>query len=171
MRLTEFNRLDEGSAVRELLRCCGSTRWARAVAAARPFASLDAVCLAADHEWRGAAPDDILEAFRAHPKIGDTRRAGAAGQAPDWSAAEQAGAHGASDEVRARLAAGNRAYESRFGYIFIICAAGKSAAEMLASLEMRLHHDPAEELLVAAEEQRQITRLRLAKLVDDDRTP
>ena len=77
----------------------------------------------------------------------------------------------ASDEVRARLAAGNRAYESRFGYIFIICASGKSAAEMLASLEARLHHDPADELRVAAEEQRQITRLRLAKLVDDDRTP
>ena len=171
MRLNEFNALDEGSAVRELLRCCGSTRWARAVAAARPFASLDAVCLAADHEWRGVSPDDVLEAFRAHPRIGDTRLTGPAGRAADWSSADQGGAHVASDEVRARLVAGNRAYESRFGYIFIICASGKSAAEMLASLEARLHHDPADELRVAAEEQRQITRLRLAKLVNDDRTP
>jgi OHCU decarboxylase len=177
VRLKDFNGLDEAAAVRELLRCCGSTRWAHAMAAARPFASFDALCRAGDQMWRTLAVDDVLEAFRAHPTIGDTRQTWQAGQ-PDpgnletaWSDAEQAGVRRASDDVRERLAAGNRAYEARFGYIFIICAAGRSAEEMLAALETRLHHSTAEELPVAAEEQRQIARLRLAKLVDDDKTP
>jgi OHCU decarboxylase len=121
------------------------------------------------------APSDVLEAFAAHPKIGAggpgrAEAAGAAGRdgAPQWSAQEQSGARDAADDVREQLAAGNRAYEARFGYIFIICATGRSAAEMLASLERRLRNKPAEELRIAAEEQRMITRLRLTKLLDEE---
>jgi 2-oxo-4-hydroxy-4-carboxy-5-ureidoimidazoline decarboxylase len=146
---------------------------------ARPFASLDSMFGEADERWRDLAPADYLEAFAAHPKIGDDR-AGQVGQvgqvervrqasqasAAGWSAEEQAGTRDLSDAVRQRLVEGNRAYEARFGYIFILCATGKSAGEMLASLETRLHNAPDEELRIAADEQRQITRLRLAKLVD-----
>jgi OHCU decarboxylase len=171
VRLSELNALDDDSAVRELLRCCGSTRWARAMAVARPFATVDGLLEAADACWRSVATPDILEAFGAHPRIGEARHGDRAGPHSRWSAQEQAGASSASDDMQRRLAAGNRAYEARFGYIFIICATGRSAPEMLAAQETRLHHSAAEELRVAAEEQRKITRLRLAKLVDDERTP
>jgi OHCU decarboxylase len=158
MRLAELNALDDDAAAIELLRCCGSSRWARAMAAARPFASVAAIEQAADNCWRALAPADILEAFAAHPRIGDRT-------ASSWATAEQSGARAATDDVRERQAAGNRAYEARFGYIFIICATGRSAAGMLAELEWRLRNTPAEELRIAAEEQGKITRLRLTKLL------
>jgi OHCU decarboxylase len=175
MRLADLNALDDEGAVRELLRCCGSSRWARMMAAARPFASVAAIERASDVCWQAMAPSDVLEAFAAHPQIGaggagtagGTREAARDG-APQWSAGEQSGARDAGDDVRERLAAGNRAYEARFGYIFIICATGRSAEEMLASLERRLRNMPAEELRIAAEEQRTITRLRLTKLLDEE---
>jgi len=109
----------------------------------------------ADTIWAGLTPSDYLEAFAAHPRIGE--RAGSA-----WSAQEQAGV---ADTERSRFLELNRAYEARFGYIFIICAAGRSGAEMLSELQRRLRHGPVEELAIAAEEQRRITRLRLEKLV------
>ena len=169
MRLTDLNALDEDTAVRELLRCCGSSRWARTMAASRPFSSVAAIDLAADEVWQRLEASDILDAFAAHPRIGAGAAGGAGSDgAPQWSSQEQAGARTASGDVSERLAAGNRAYEARFGYIFIICATGKSAGEMLAALEQRLTHTPDEELPVAAEEQRLITRLRLTKLVDDE---
>ena len=184
VRLDELNALDQDRAARELLRCCGSSRWAREMAAERPFGSFDHLCDAADRVWRRIDRADILEAFAAHPKIGGgagrASQAGRAGQAAradqdtertEWSAQEQSGVGDAADEVRERLDSGNRAYEARFGYIFIICATGRSAGEMLALLDARLDHAPDEELPIAAEEQRQITRLRLAKLVDAAHTP
>jgi OHCU decarboxylase len=171
VRLEELNALDDAAAMRELLRCCGSTRWARAMVAERPFPSREALAQVADACWRALSAADMLEAFAAHPKIG----AGPAGRAGDgtteWSAQEQSGTRAARKDVRERLAAANRAYEARFGYIFIICATGKSADEMLASLEARLRHAPDEELPIAAEEQRQITRLRLARLVAAEQVP
>jgi OHCU decarboxylase len=163
MGLADLNALDEETAVRELLRCCGSPRWARALAAARPFESMAAIEQAADACWRGLATVDILEAFAAHPKIGERN-------ASVWASGEQAGTRTATDDVRERLAAGNSAYQARFGYIFIICATGKSADAMLASLEERLRNPPAEELRIAAGEQRKIMRLRLTKLLDDEQT-
>jgi 2-oxo-4-hydroxy-4-carboxy-5-ureidoimidazoline decarboxylase len=174
MRLADLNVLDDDQAARELQRCCGSSRWARMMAAGRPFSSVAAVERAADECWQRLDTADILEAFAAHPKIGDPGRAGAAGRAAAghpgrWAAHEQSGVRNAPDEVRKRLALGNRAYEARFGYIFIICATGKTADDMLASLEARLNHAPADELRIAAEEQRQITRLRLKKLLDGER--
>ena len=161
MRLDDLNALDGESAMRELLRCCGSTRWARLMAAARPFADAAATGTVADAIWWSLAPADWLEAFAAHPKIGDRPTSA-------WATAEQSGSQTAADDVRQRLAARNRDYEARFGYIFIVCATGKTAGEMLDLLERRLPNDSDEELRVAAEEQRQITRLRLAKLVETE---
>jgi 5-hydroxyisourate hydrolase / 2-oxo-4-hydroxy-4-carboxy-5-ureidoimidazoline decarboxylase len=120
---------------------------------------VDAMIAAADTIWAGLDRADWLEAFAAHPKIGGDAAKG-------WSAAEQAGAASASRDVLARLAEANREYEARFGYIFIVCATGRSAEEMLQRLEGRLDNDPLIELRVAADEQRKITRLRLAKLLE-----
>jgi len=156
MTVDELNASPDAEAL--FLRCCGSRRWARAMTAARPFAALAAVLDTADRIWNALTPIDWREAFAAHPKIGERTR-------DVWAAGEQAGASSASAAVRERLAAANRAYEARFGYIFIVCAAGKSADAMLALAEERLQHDSERELHVAAEEQRNITRLRLSKLL------
>jgi OHCU decarboxylase len=159
MRLDQLNALDAATAEGEFLRCCGSTRWARLMAEARPLPSVDAALLRADTIWRSLEPDDWLEAFAAHPRIGESKKS------RGWSDQEQAGARTGNDAVLDRLAEANRHYEARFGYIFIICATGKGADEMLAALERRLTNQPDEELPIAAEEQGKITRLRIAKLV------
>jgi OHCU decarboxylase len=201
MRLDDLNQLDADSAARELLRCCGSPRWARMMAAARPFASAGAMAATADMVWAALEPADWLEAFAAHPRIGEmlsgapaatpsrgtqdpkrgvsesSRRGWGPGaseksetppESGEWAEHEQAGAASASAAVRDRLATRNRDYEARFGYIFIVCATGKSADEMLEIVERRLTNDAVVELGIAAEEQRKITRLRLAKLVEAD---
>jgi OHCU decarboxylase len=173
MRLVDLNALDGDAAAREFMRCCGSSRWARKMASDRPFASLDAVVGAADATWAGLDRADWLEAFAAHPQIGQRASgAGGAGGADTarWSAAEQAGVSAAADATRARLAEANREYEARFGYIFIVCATGKTAGAMLELLERRLQNDPDVEIQIAAEEQRKITRLRMTKLLDEDTT-
>ena len=126
---------------------------------ARPFRDLDSLAVTGDVIWSALHPDDWLEAFGAHPRIGDLKAGG-------WAATEQAGTAAADPTIRDRLAELNRAYEARFGYIFIVCATGKSASEMLTMLEGRLSNDAGRELPIAAEQQRQITRLRLAKLLD-----
>jgi OHCU decarboxylase len=165
--LARLNSLPGVEAEAELLKCCGSTRWARLVAAGRPFRDAAELFETADRVWAEAGADDWLEAFRAHPRIGERKAAdGVSEQSRRWSEREQSGAGGAAPETLAALAEGNRAYEERFGFIFIVCATGKSADEMLALLEARLSHEPAAELRVAAEEQRRITRLRLQKLLD-----
>jgi len=160
MTLDDLNRLDATRAHAEFLRCCGSTRWAAAMTNARPFDSLDAMRVRGDDAWRMLSRSDWLEAFAAHPKIGERRSVSA------WSAAEQAGMRSADDNVRARLEQLNAEYEDRFGYIFIVCATGKTPSDMLALIQSRMTHDPDAELPVAADEQRQITALRLAKLLD-----
>jgi OHCU decarboxylase len=161
MTLDELNDLDPARAETEFRRCCGSARWARAMSEARPFRSFEAMIDAGDACSASLAPEDWLEAFAAHPEIGEQKPVSA------WSTGEQAGMASAAGEVRARLAASNAAYRSRLGYIFIVCATGKSAAEMLLTLEARLSNNPAIELRIAAEEQRKITGLRLAKLIGD----
>lgn len=124
--------------------------------AARPFASLDALLATAERLWWSLQPADWLEAFAAHPRIGE--RASSA-----WSAQEQAGAGSAGADVRERLTRDNKAYEDRFGYTFIVSATGRTAAEMLTILERRLENAPDDELQIAAAEQRKITELRLHK--------
>jgi len=160
MTLTELNALEPSRAQQELLRCCGSSRWAASMTAAMPFATVASMRARADAVWASLGRGDWLEAFAAHPKIGEQRDVSA------WSAAEQAGMQSADERARTRLAALNADYEARFGYIFIVCATGTSPAEMLSMLEARLTNDAERELPIAAEEQRKITALRLAKLVD-----
>ena len=126
--------------------------------ARRPFATPDELFRAADDIWPSLGADDWREAFAAHSKIG-------ASSADGQASAEQAGMASASADVRERLARANRDYEARFGYIFIVCATGKSAAGMLGILESRLPNAADQELPIAAEEQRTITRLRLEKLL------
>ncbi len=161
MTLAELNQLDPARAEGEFLRCCGSVGWARVMTGARPFPSLDAMIAAGGTSWAALGPDDWLEAFGAHPQIGERQPVSA------WSGSEQAGMLAAVDEERDRLASLNAVYRSRFGYIFIVCATGKSPAAMLRLLEARLSNSPAIELSVAAGEQRKITALRLAKMIGD----
>ncbi|HEX2190424.1 MAG TPA: 2-oxo-4-hydroxy-4-carboxy-5-ureidoimidazoline decarboxylase, partial [Longimicrobiaceae bacterium] len=131
-----------------------------------PFRDPAALLERADAVWRELGEADWREAFRAHPRIGETRaEAGQTGRERAWSAGEQAGMRSAAEAVQQALAAGNRAYEERFGFIYVVCATGKTAEEMLALLERRLANDPRTELRAAAEEQRKITRLRLEKLL------
>jgi OHCU decarboxylase len=164
--LDGLNALPAADAEAELLACCGSRRWARELAARRPFAGAAALLAAADAAWWSLGPEDWHEAFRAHPRIGERKAAPAQGaRAAGWSAREQSSATSAGDDVAAALAEGNRAYEQRFGHLYIVCATGKTADEMLAILRARLANDPATELRAAAAEQAEITRLRLEKLL------
>jgi 2-oxo-4-hydroxy-4-carboxy-5-ureidoimidazoline decarboxylase len=167
--VSRLNALPAAEARAELLRCCGSSRWADAMLARRPFADAETLQAEAEAAWNGLLPADWLEAFRHHPRIGDKealRARFAATRA--WAAGEQAGTRGASEDVLEALAEGNRAYEERFGYIFIVCATGKSADEMLAALRERLGHEPETEIRVAASEQARITRIRLEKLLGSE---
>ncbi len=164
--LDRLNRLPAALAEAEFLRCCGSTKWAHSMAAARPFLDFNSVESAAEAQFTILADEDWLEAFHAHPKIGEKKAAGhQSAEARRWSAQEQSRTQEASADVIEALAEGNREYERRFGFIFIVCASGKSAGEMLAILTNRLSNSPASELLQAAEEQKKITQLRLAKLL------
>ena len=158
--LDRWNELPQEEAAADLLAVCHSRRWAEAVAAGRPYAGLAALQAAADEVWTGLGPDDWLEAFAAHPRIGE-----GGGSSPAWSRQEQSGVGGAGQDVQEALARGNAEYEERFGHVFLIAAAGRSAGEILAELQARLGNDPATELRVAAGEHRRITRLRLEKLI------
>ncbi len=165
--LQRLNELSPSEVETEFLTCCGSTRWAQAMSAARPFAAVDDLLTKADEIWWSLSEADWLEAFRAHPKIGEQKAAAAQSvQAQNWSAQEQAGVTQAPASVINELAERNREYENRFGFIFIVCATGKSSEEMLSIINERIGHDQATELRNAAEEQRKITRLRLEKLVN-----
>ena len=164
--LAWLNTLPAGEAAKELLQCCGSKRWAEEMVNRRPFQSVEALMGTANDIWWSLQPDDWLEAFRSHPKIGEKKAAeSVSAQSREWSGQEQAGVSNASQETVYSLAALNRAYELKFGYIFIICATGKTSEEMLSALRERLEHDPAAELRIAAEEQSKITELRLKKLI------
>jgi 2-oxo-4-hydroxy-4-carboxy-5-ureidoimidazoline decarboxylase len=160
-----INAWTEADAIAAFRRCCGSTRWSEQMARLRPFDSEAAIFDAAERVWWGLAPADWLEAFAAHPKIGDpaAMRAKFVATAA-WSAREQAGVEGASEDVLRELAEANVRYEERFGYRFIVCATGKTAEEMLTLLTDRLSNDPDLEIKVAAAEQAKIARIRLEKL-------
>ena len=164
--LARLNALPAAEAEAALLHCLGATRWARAMAARRPFSSREALFAAADELCAALGREDWLEAFSRHPKIGEKRAAQETSATERrWSEQEQSAASAAADNTRAALAEANRAYFDRFGYIFIICATGKSAEEMLALLRQRLQNDPDAELGIAAQEQRRIARLRLEILL------
>src|SRR5436309_1386403 len=138
---TRLDEWPEDEARAQLLRCCGARRWADSMTRARPFGGEDAVYAAAERVWAGLGPGDWLEAFAQHPRIGDAaalRERFATTRA--WAAGEQGDAAGASRDVLEALAEANRDYEARFGYIFIVCATGRTAQEMLALLRARLGH-------------------------------
>lgn len=161
-----LNAMTSAEAHAALLRCCGAERWVLGMLARRPFASARELMYVADDVWAGLGPDDYLAAFAHHPEIGaslDSLRARFQSTA-SWSSAEQSGVGAASEATLVALRDGNRAYKQRFGYIFIVCATGKSASEMLALLEARLGNTPDAELGIAAAEQSKITKLRLSKL-------
>jgi OHCU decarboxylase len=160
-----FNSLSRDDAITELLKCCGARRWAQKVAKDRPFRSLDALITKARDSWWSLEPSDWFEAFRSHPKIGEKHATDTvSAQSQQWSGQEQAGIRSASQESIDVLATLNRKYEKKFGFIFIVCATGKSSKEMLAILQQRLENDRAIEIPIAAAEQAKITELRLKKL-------
>ncbi len=165
--LEQLNLLPTNEAESEFLKCCGSRRWARQLACARHFASFNELSETADRVWWDLEPRDWLEAFRSHPKIGEKKAAAATSeQSKRWAEAEQSGVGSAAAQTIQALADLNKEYETKFGYIFIVCASGKSSEEMLAVLRNRLGNNPDEELRIAAAEQAKITRLRLQKLLD-----
>lgn len=148
--------------------CCGSARWVDRMIARRPFPSPDALLDSADDVCRTLTRDDWLEAFAHHPRLGESRAQSPLGdRATGWSMGEQAALATAGVDVRTALAAANATYERQFGYICIVCAAGKDSEELLAIARARLGNKPAIELKIAAEEQRKITLLRLNKLFRD----
>ena len=166
--ISRINELSEAQAKAEFLQCCGSSQWAKQMSEARPFSDANELSEEADKIWWKLSEEDWLEAFRAHPKIGEKKAAATQStQARQWSAQEQSESQKTAAETKEALADGNREYEQRFGFIFIICATGKSAEEILAALNGRLRNDTETELRVAAEEQRKITQLRLQKLLEN----
>jgi len=164
--LERLNKLPAAEARAELLRCCGASRWADGMVRARPFRDAEHLFSEAAWLWEQTGPEDWHEAFKHHPRIGDVSQLRATfASTATWSAQEQGGVSGAGEAVLQGLADGNREYEQRFGFIFLVCATGKSAEEMLGLLRARLPNPPDEELRIAAREQAKITRIRLEKLL------
>ncbi len=166
MTLEELNHLSRTEAALVLSRCCGSAQWAKTMSLKRPFFEEGDMFKAAESVWKRLSPIDWKEAFAHHPKIGDIKSLREKFPSTKiWAEGEQSGANNASEEILQQLVTHNNEYEKRFGYIFIVCATGKSAEEMLVLLKQRLLNPPAEELAIAAEEQCKITKLRLEKLL------
>ena len=165
MTVDELNTLGHAELRGMLEACCGSSQWIDDMIARRPFGSVDAALEAADEVWNETGPEDWLEAFNHHPRIGETQAANLQGDlAAAWSKGEQAAAGKSDSLIEEQLADVNRRYEERFGYIYIVCATGRPAQELLAIAKDRMSNDRETELRVAAEEQRKITQLRLRKL-------
>ena len=167
MTLHELNTLPPQQLKEELMKCCGSSAWVNKMLPFFPADDLVELLEDAEEQWYKCSEEDWKEAFAHHPKIGDTaslkKKFAATAQ---WASGEQSGINTASRETIEALAKGNTAYEKKFGYIFIVCATGKPAQEMLDLLNERLLNDPKDELQVAADEQNKITKLRLEKLLD-----
>ena len=161
--LARWNGLRSDEAAEAILSCCGSKTWAYGMAARRPIGDETGLLTACDQVWKSLAESDWMEAFRSHPRIGESPSAAASTQSANWSEEEQRRVGAANADVKVALAEGNRAYEQRFNRIFIVCAAGKSAPEILEILRRRLQNEATTELHEAAEQQRLITHLRLKK--------
>jgi OHCU decarboxylase len=165
--LAEINELPPGEAVKTFLDCCGSQRWAETMANARPFPTLERLFDTAEETWFSLPTADHLEAFAAHPEIGEGAPSETLGERPAaWSTTEQTGVDDSGTDTRTELAEVNRLYHEKFGFIFIVCATGKTAEEMLAIAKARIRNSTETELKLAAEEQNKITRIRLEKLLE-----
>ena len=164
--LARWNTLPSAEAAREILACCGSETWAASMASKRPIRDEVSLIETSDAIWQGLGESAWLEAFRSHPRIGDSlAETNPTDQSSQWSEQEQRQAASADEAMKLALKWGNREYEQKFGRIFIVCATGKSAGEILEILRRRLHNDEATELQQAAEEQRQIMHIRLKKWI------
>jgi OHCU decarboxylase len=163
--VAKLNAMSVEGARETLGEVCGSSSWVRAMESARPFHDAEALHHAAEEVWDALARADWLEAFAAHPRIGEDRRV-SGGEASDWSRSEQASVAAAGPE-RDDLTRAQHAYERLFGWPYIVCATGRSAAEMLADCRRRMENGPEDEIAVAAGEERRIGRLRLGKLLAD----
>jgi 2-oxo-4-hydroxy-4-carboxy-5-ureidoimidazoline decarboxylase len=160
--VAELNRLSEDAVLQDLRSCCSSDRWIAAVAAGRPYADEAGLLAASDAAVAGMSEADLGNALAGHPRIGDRRAEASPGS---WSGQEQAGVRGADDGLRQSLDEGNAEYERRFGHIYLACATGRSAAELLAFLRERLGNDRETEWSVVASELAKINRIRLRKLI------
>ena len=168
MTLHELNTLPRQQLIQELTKCCGSPAWVNKMLPFFPADDLVELLEDAEEQWFKCSEEDWKQAFAQHPKIGDIdslkKKFASTAQ---WASGEQSGVNAASQNTIEALAEANKKYEDKFGYIFIVCATGKSAEEMLEILQSRLHNDPKEEIEIAADEQNKITKLRLEKLLDD----
>jgi 2-oxo-4-hydroxy-4-carboxy-5-ureidoimidazoline decarboxylase len=162
-RLAAWNAAPEDEAIEAMLACCGARRWAEAMATARPIRGVEELSATADRLWGTMDEADWIEAFACHPRIGERKAVHASAQSAEWSRREQRSVNDAEAHMLAELAEGNARYEDRFGFTYIVCATGRSAAEMLAILNRRLSGDRDAELREAAEQQRQIMQIRLGK--------
>ncbi|MBC7888136.1 MAG: 2-oxo-4-hydroxy-4-carboxy-5-ureidoimidazoline decarboxylase [Ferruginibacter sp.] len=166
MTLHELNILPTESLKQELFKCCGSANWVNKMLPFFPADDLVEILEDAEEQWYACTEEDWKEAFTHHPKIGDVdsleKKFAATAQ---WASGEQATVNTASRDIISDLAAANESYEKKFGYIFIVCATGKTAEEMLTLLRQRLSNGPEEEIKIAMDEQNKITLLRLQKLV------
>jgi len=164
VNIESFNNLPYTDRQTELFKCCGSMLWSQALAKCT-FSTIEEIKKESDRIWFSLSEKDWKEAFTHHPKIGDVKSLKKKfASTSAWASGEQSGVNAASEEILSELKDQNEAYENKFGYIFIICATGKPAEEMLASLKTRMINNPAFEIRVAAEEQNKITHLRLDKL-------
>ena len=161
--IEEWNAMTADAASEAVLPCCGSHAWARALASRRPLSTLPELLAASDAAWWSLSEPDWQEAFDSHPRIGEQQAKHATGASLSWSAGEQNLAGLSDADAKTKLAEGNRAYEEKFGRIFIVCATGKTAQEMLSLLTQRMHNTPEAELHETAEQQREITHIRLRK--------
>ncbi len=160
--LAAWNQLSADEASSQLKHCCTSSRWAQNLSAMRPLPDEESIYAASDSVWATMLEPDWMEAFAAHPRIGE-KKVQATEQSKQWSLQEQGSAEYAEAEIKQAMAEANRRYEQIFGFTYIVCATGKTLPEMLNILNARLQHDRATELAQAAEQQRQITQIRLRK--------
>lgn len=166
MTLKEFNYLSSSELVAPLSLCCGSSQWVKEVISNRPYRSIDLLQEKATGIWNALKPADWMEAFAQHPQIGNLTKSGdTRSNALKMASAEQSGTANADQAILDELAEINRVYFETFGYIFIICATGRSAKEMLDNLKQRLSNNPDKEILIATQEQNKITNIRLRKLI------
>jgi 2-oxo-4-hydroxy-4-carboxy-5-ureidoimidazoline decarboxylase len=168
MTLHELNTLPKQQLADELAKCCGSSAWVNKMLPFFPADDLVELLEDAEEQWWKCSEEDWKEAFSHHPKIGDidSLKKKFAFTA-EWASGEQSGVNSASQKTIEALAEGNKKYEDKFGYIFIVCATEKSAEEMLNILQSRLKNDLKDEIEIAADEQNKITRLRLEKLLNN----
>jgi allantoicase len=164
--LEEINSPDASDAESMFQDCCGSSKWAKRMATARPFESEGDLLAKAFTIWSELETVDWLEAFAAHPRIGETKAAATQQErSAVWSSGEQSGMNSADENLKSQLAELNRKYYEKFGFIFIVCATEKTASEMLELCRTRLRNDRETEIANAAAEQQKITEIRLKKLL------